>query len=273
MQMSLIYLIFGVVALLGTIFNFYQKKIIYGGVSLWIFGMCMYLYTLKPPQENLVVVVSPDYPPYCSIKNGQIVGIDISLLEDVAKLMNKKLEIKVMNFNFLFNHLHQKKSQIAAGGLSINTEREKNCHFSIPYIPALCGVVYKKNITLNSDFSGTIGVQAGSIFVEMIKNKFPRAKIMEMDDFLFLVEGFKSNKNQIDALVGDAVVLIEVFGHKSHDFYMKRISVSPTISHGTAFALSTTINLDAFNLNLSQAIKKNRKLNTLLSQVQSLEEL
>ena len=75
MQMSLIYLVFGLIALFGIIFNFYQQKNMYGGISLLIFGMCLYLYNRRPPMENLVVVVSPDYPPYCSIKNGQIVGI------------------------------------------------------------------------------------------------------------------------------------------------------------------------------------------------------
>lgn len=264
--------IIGTLLLLGgIILAIYRRQPLASGIMLFVMVLVYYWHTNLNRSRVLVVAVSPDYPPYCFIKEGKIVGIDISLLENIATQMNTQLELKPMSFSFLFNHLRQNKSQVATGGLSVTPDREKYCNFSTAYVGPFCGILYKKDILLDASFTGNIGVQTGSIFTTIVKTKFPLAKVLEIDDFMVLIESLKKS-NRIDAVVGDILVLLDIFNTDKFDYILKKISHDyPT--RGTAFALSKRMNIEAFNLLLDKAVKSNNQLRNLLDTINQLEEV
>ncbi|MBT4962954.1 MAG: amino acid ABC transporter substrate-binding protein [Francisellaceae bacterium] len=122
--------------------------------------------------EKLIVGVSPDYPPFEFSRSNKIEGYDIDLVTEIAKQMNKDLEIKDMEFNALIPSLTTNKIDIAISGLTINESRIKNIDFSIPYFKVKLAALSKPNFIIMKieDLAGkSIGVQTGSSFEQYAK--------------------------------------------------------------------------------------------------------
>ncbi len=97
--------------------------------------------------DELIVGVSPDYPPYAFIQNETISGFDIDLLELIAKKLNLKLKLSPMPFHSILVALQLNKIPMAASGLSGTAERAKHMLISTPYFKNdyLCAVSLKEN--------------------------------------------------------------------------------------------------------------------------------
>ena len=110
-----------------------------------ILGLCglYYLHTKKTSpnvapslNKTLIVGISPDYPPYAQIdlESGVIVGLEIDVITEVARRLDKKLEIKDMPFNSLIVELMAGQIDVIAAGMCPSEERKKMILFSHPYI-------------------------------------------------------------------------------------------------------------------------------------------
>ena len=57
--------------------------------------------TVKDIQKagELVIATSPDFPPFENLENGEVVGIEIDLLNIICEKMGKELVIEQMNFD------------------------------------------------------------------------------------------------------------------------------------------------------------------------------
>ena len=88
----------------------------------------------KPEADNkLVVATSPDFPPFESLENGEVVGIEIDLLNIICEKMGKELVIEQMNFDSVLPGVQAGKFDLGASGISVTPEREKNVLFTDPY--------------------------------------------------------------------------------------------------------------------------------------------
>lgn len=217
-------------------------------------AVALFYYFPEDKKEELIVAISPDYAPYAYTENGRIKGIDVEILEQIAKETKKKLVLKPMSYQFLFSSLKKSGVHLSAGGLSSNAQREKHLlkdeiYFSIPYAPAITGIGVKKNLIIREHFQGTIGIQTGSVFINIIKDKFPNANIVLREDFNMIVDEFKNNK--IDMIVSDAIILIEIFNKKQKDYKIYKIKSNnfySTYSKGICFAINTkVVDITEFN--------------------------
>lgn len=97
-------------------------------------------------QDTLIVGISPDYPPYAQIdiESGAIIGLEVDVINEVAKRLHKKLIIKDMPFNSLIIELMAGQIDVVAAGLCPSEERKKNILFSHPYIENDDNVVVNK---------------------------------------------------------------------------------------------------------------------------------
>ncbi|WP_415550122.1 transporter substrate-binding domain-containing protein [Lentilactobacillus hilgardii] len=86
---------------------------------------------------ELIMVTSPDYPPYeFQVNKGgksRIVGMDIDVAKKVAKDLGVKLVIKSMNFDSLLVAIQTGKADMAIGGINPTNERRQSVDFSDIY--------------------------------------------------------------------------------------------------------------------------------------------
>jgi len=128
---------------------------------------------ISKEQNFLIVGTSSDYPPYSQIdlQTGQIVGLEIDLITEIAERLNKKIILKDMPFNSLVIELMSGQIDIIAAGLSPSQERSKSVLFSNPYIdnddliavnkkssPEITSItdLYGKNIAVNTGYTSDV---------------------------------------------------------------------------------------------------------------------
>lgn len=245
------------------LFKKYKFFIILGTIGLTFF-LYKKFYKNNSDNNKWEVIVSPDYKPFCYLKNHEVTGLDIEILNEVAKIYGKKISIKITGFNFLFSHMQQNKSDIGAGGITITDERKQYNVISNSYLPLICGILMNKNLIVNKEFKGKIGLQTGSVFKEIISKQFPKAEIIEIEDFMFLLEAFQQKK--LDVIAGDLIVLLDI---KNKNTLLFKLKFSEGNS-GTGFLLNKNINLNEFNKILEKVIKDNNKIKELKKKIENI---
>ena len=49
-------------------------------------------------ENKLIVGISPDYPPYESLENGEMVGFDVDMMAELEKYLGVEVEFEQMTF-------------------------------------------------------------------------------------------------------------------------------------------------------------------------------
>lgn len=148
--------------------------------------------------EELVVVVSPDYPPYEFIdpsKKGQdqYVGADIQLAKYIAEKMDVELTIKPMDFSDIPSAVALKRFDLGISGFTYSDERAEQIQFSQSYdnSESTCqGFLVRKDKAEDfknmDDFKdATIVAQNGSLQQTYLNAQLPEANerlIAKLDD-------------------------------------------------------------------------------------------
>ncbi|MCK6076749.1 transporter substrate-binding domain-containing protein [Paenibacillus silvae] len=106
------------------------------------------------------------YPPFEFQKDGKYVGIDIDLMNAIAKEEGFEVEIKPMDFKGIIPAITANQLDGAIAGISITDERKKVVDFSDPYYQAgLSLIVNEDNNDIKSpqDLKGkTIAIKKGT---------------------------------------------------------------------------------------------------------------
>ena len=116
-------------------------------------------------KTKLRMVTNATFPPYETIRNGRIVGIDPDIMQEFCKRNGFELDIENMEFGALIAAVQSGKADIAASGITVTEDRKKKIDFSIPYTSAHQLVTVRKNsgISANHELKGRkIGVQEGT---------------------------------------------------------------------------------------------------------------
>lgn len=82
----------------------------------------------------LILAVAADYPPYAyTDDDGNVVGTDIDIANEIAKTYGVELEVHDMPFEALSVALSAGEADIAASAMEITEERDEVMDFSVPY--------------------------------------------------------------------------------------------------------------------------------------------
>lgn len=82
----------------------------------------------------LILAVAADYPPYAyTDDDGNVVGMDIDIANEIAKTYGVELEVHDMPFDALSVALSAGAADIAASAMEITEGRDKVMDFSVPY--------------------------------------------------------------------------------------------------------------------------------------------
>ena len=115
---------------------------------------------------KLTVASSPDFPPFESLgENGEVVGIEIDILNLICAELGVELDLQQIDFDSVLPGVQAGKYDAGASGISVTPDREENTLFSIPYCMAAQAIVVLKDsaITCKDDLEGkTISVQTAT---------------------------------------------------------------------------------------------------------------
>lgn len=167
-------------------------------------------------KETIKVGLSPDYPPFEFMDTDKnIMGYDIMIAEEIAKDMDKKLEIVPMDFNSLITALKGKKIDMILSGMNPTAKRKKSVDFSRLYhISKHYAVINTKNkdvIKTEKDIDGKkIGVQMGTTQEKIARDKFEKSEIIaykSISDVMLLLKSGKIDVAITEDAVAEAYVL------------------------------------------------------------------
>lgn len=147
-----------------------MKKLILALFLTTLLAACSTTATPTAPEvKTLVVLTSPDYPPYESIAaDGTYEGFDIDLMNAIGEKLGVNIEWKEQSFDGIVGALQAGAGDMAIAGMNVNEERKQAVDFSTIYKEGeslYTAVVLKSaNLTKIEDFSGkVIGVQTGTV--------------------------------------------------------------------------------------------------------------
>lgn len=212
----------------------------------------------KTKEDTLVMVTEAGFAPYEYYENGEIVGVDIDIANEIAKSLGKKLEVKDVAFDSIINELKSGKADIALAGMSITEERLKEVDFSNPYVESRQVVIVKEgsNITdLNQISNKKIAVQLGSIADLDLTEKYPNANISRQKKYLSMAEDLKRDK--VDCIVMDYLPAKEIVNKNSQLKILDGYLFSDT--YGIAVKKGNTKLVEEINKVLSN-LEKNGKI-------------
>ena len=161
--------------------------------------------------KKYIIACDSKYAPFSFEENGKYKGIDVELLDAIAKEEKIEYELKPMDFDGIIPGLTSNQLDGAIAGMSITDERKKSLDFSDGYfVSGLSLVVNKDNTEINgeNDLNGKSASikkgTAGTKFAEDNESKYG-LKLNYFDDSPSMFQAVE-NKN-CDFLLEDYPVI------------------------------------------------------------------
>lgn len=182
------------------------------------FASCSKAPTVEQIQKRgkLVMLTNAGFPPFEFTSNGQVVGVDVEIANEIAKELGVQLEIQDMDFDGIVGAIKSGKGDLGIAGMSVTEERLKNVDFSENYVDSkLVILVLNDNADIeNADAleGKVIGVQSGTTS-DVIASDIEGAEILRYKTFLDAATAMKSGK--CDAVVVDEMTANEILAANS----------------------------------------------------------
>lgn len=115
--------------------------------------------------KTIVVATSPDFPPFESLENNEIVGIEVDIMDLIAQDLGMTVKYEQMDFDSVIPGVQAGKFDVGMSGITITEDRQKNCDFTNPYFMASQAIVVTPDspITCKADLEGKkVSVQTGT---------------------------------------------------------------------------------------------------------------
>lgn len=100
---------------------------------------------VKRDNGKLVMATNAEFPPYESIKDGKVVGIDADMMQAVCDELGMELEIENIEFDSIIPEIQSGKADVGAAGMTVTPDREKNVLFSDSYATGTQVVIVRKD--------------------------------------------------------------------------------------------------------------------------------
>lgn len=228
----------------------------YIGVCL-IFILTLILSGCGRNENEIIMVTEAGFAPYEYYENGEIVGVDVAIAEEIAKELGKKLVVKNIDFDSIVSELKSGKADFAAAGMSITEERKKQVDFTIEYVTSNQVVVVKKDSSLNdiTQLDGKrIAVQLGTVGDSYVTENYKNSEINRQKKFLVAAEAVKNNK--ADCIVMDQIPAQQLVSQNPELKILDGILFKD--SYGMAVKKGNTELLDTMNTVLQRLIDEGK---------------
>ncbi len=235
-----------------------MKKIIALTLAVVMMALCLTACSPKGPSladvkktGKLVVATSPDFPPFENLEGGEVVGIEVEIMELICAELGVELALEQINFDAVLTGVQTGKYDCGMSGISVTPKREKNTLFTVPYcLAAQCIVVRAdSDIASKADLAGKkISVQTGTTAAEFCSGEGYTLSQFEanQDAKLALTQG------KVDAWVVDDLTAAEMC---KGDDSVKILSDSMTTEpYAFAFAFGSEDLVEEINKILTKLI-------------------
>jgi GGDEF domain-containing protein len=168
--------------------------------------------------KTLKVIVTPNWPPFDFLENGELKGIGVDFWRLLAKKAN-------LNYNFILesywpNVLKAIKEEKA--DLTVNTsktkERAEYAIFTKPYMKFPLALVCRKDVKENDIYKLKIGVGKDFTAEKLMKKYYPKINLIEEKNVIEALKDVENNK--IDCVVDNLAVLVYLV-NKNHFLNVK----------------------------------------------------
>ncbi len=227
---------------------------------IFLFSVSLFILSCaKNEKSTLIVGTSPAFPPFEYInEQGEIVGFDIELAQQIANDYHATLIIKNVDFSNIFTALENGEIDMAISGISITEERKKIVAFSSPYYEASQVILQRKDDRRFKDIRTkeligqdiVIGVQTKTTCAIVAKEIVGENNVLE----------FQSSIHAVDELMNKNVDLIILDKEPAKTFITKynNIIAMPIIfeteSYGVAVKNDNANLLESVNTTLARLI-------------------
>jgi polar amino acid transport system substrate-binding protein len=160
-------------------------------------------------KKELVVGTAASMPPLnMTMKDGQIAGLEIDLVQMFANAMDVKLTLRTMPFPELLPALEAGRVDLVVSGMTITPERNLKFAFVGPYFPSGKSILTKqanigimKEVQQINNPDHVLVALKGSTSQLFAEKFFPKAKLVLTDDYDQAVAMVRQNKAH--AMVAD----------------------------------------------------------------------
>lgn len=151
---------------------------------------------------------NPPYEPFEYEENGEIVGLDMDLVAEIAADLDAELQIKITAFEGIQSgaDLNSNNCDIVASGITITEARSENMNFTDPYFDADQGLLTQAGAGLSTveDLDGLrIGVQQATTGLDWAEEQ--GLTMVEFEDLGLQVQALRNGT--VDAIINDIAVL------------------------------------------------------------------
>lgn len=143
--------------------------------------------------KTIRVATSPDYKPFEFIEGEKIVGMEIDLIEEIARRENWTIEYVQMGFSSIIQAVASKKVDMGVAGFS-KGEGRNIVEFSDTYFKSdkPVAIVHYNKLKTGSKVAGQTGTESANF----IKSEHPYLELVEIEDYNVIVEMLKTKRIQ-----------------------------------------------------------------------------
>ncbi|MBU3831294.1 MAG: basic amino acid ABC transporter substrate-binding protein [Candidatus Desulfovibrio faecigallinarum] len=188
------------------------KKILLPLIALFVLG----IGTSAHAADKYVVATDCTFPPMEYLDNNkQPVGLDPSLIKEIAKACGFEVEVQNIAWDGIFAGVAAGRYDIVAAAVSMTPERARAFTFSDPYLDIYPTILAPAGSAFSKpeDLKGKkVGGQIGNSAIMALEKVKVGAVIREYDDVGLAIEDMV--KGRIDAVAVDSVVALYYFNKK-----------------------------------------------------------
>ncbi|ADG71950.1 basic amino acid ABC transporter substrate-binding protein [Brachyspira murdochii] len=176
------------------------KIIIALSIVLTVFIGCQ----KKEDKNKLYVGTNAEFEPFEYREGDKIVGFDIDLINEIAKLIGAEIEVVDMQFDGLLPALEAKKIDLIVAGMTATEERKQFVNFSDPYYNSKQSIVVLSNNTDITTFDNFAGKKVGVVLGytgDILVSEMTNVEVQKFNATSETILALKSQK--VDAVVLD----------------------------------------------------------------------
>lgn len=109
--------------------------------------------------DTLIVYTEAGFAPFEYIQDGQIVGVDVDIMNKVGEKLGKKIKFENVGFDTIVDTVSAGKlCNVGAAGISVTEARKEKVDFSMEYYTANLYVIYKADAKASYESTTTDSV-------------------------------------------------------------------------------------------------------------------